>query len=471
MNPHKHEPFSVLVVDDEPALVRLVVAILESSGISPVMGCTDSHQVMGLLQEINAGVVLMDLVMPELRGEDLLPQVVELYPEVPVIMVTGTHDVDTAVCCMRLGAFDYLTKPVEPARLTAAVRRALELREWRAEYGSLKARLLAQELERPDAFATMLTSNTKMRALFCYAETIAKTNKPVLITGETGVGKELLANAIHKVSARPGQFVAVNAAGVDDAVFSDTLFGHVRGAFTSADSTHAGLIERAAGGTLFLDEIGDLSMASQVKLLRLLQEREYFPVGGDAPRQSDARIVLATNCDLEALINQGRFRPDLYYRLQIHQIHVPPLRERPDDLPLLLGHFIFESANALGKPVPEVSLELNAVLSAYSFPGNVREFEAMVYQAMTRHTGGRLSTDFFLKSMGKDYKSKPENGTGAAPEGGLTFPGNTFPTLKAASDFLVEEALRRSNGNQTAAAAMLGITPSALNKRLHRASD
>jgi DNA-binding NtrC family response regulator len=308
-----------------------------------------------------------------------------------------------------------------------------------------------------------------MRSIFQYIEAVAPSPRPVLITGETGVGKELVARAVHTLSNRKGAFTPVNVAGLDDHVFADTLFGHKRGAFTGAMEGRSGLLEQAAGGTLFLDEIGDLSAVSQVKLLRLLQEGEYLPLGSDLAKRSDARIVVATNQDLEAARNSGRFRKDLYYRLCGHRLQIPPLRERPEDLPVLLDYFLEKAANCLGKKKPTPPHELFKLLAAYRFPGNVRELESMIYNAVSIHTSGKLSMDAFKSEI---FKTQPGlSGAIASPadagEEKTVFP-DPLPTLKQVEQLLVDESLRRSNGNQAIAAMMLGITRQALNKRLKK---
>jgi DNA-binding NtrC family response regulator len=285
----------------------------------------------------------------------------------------------------------------------------------------------------------------------------------VLITGESGTGKELVARALHALS-RPGQpLVAVNVAGLDDNVFADTLFGHARGAFTGADSPRRGMIEAAGGGTLFLDEIGDLSLASQVKLLRLLQEGEYFPLGADQPRQSRARIVVATHQDLAARQAAGSFRKDLYFRLRTHHLHLPALRERKDDIPLLLDHFLETAASELSKKKPTPPPELALLLSTCSFPGNVRELRAMVFDAVSSHQARVLSMESFRRAIGES----PTLAMGNAPARSNPFAAVAdLPTLSSAVDLLIDEALRRAGGNQTIASRLLGISQPALSKRL-----
>ena len=340
----------------------------------------------------------------------------------------------------------------------------------RSEITSLKEYLITDRLEHEDLFAPFITRSKLMRAIFQYMEVIASSGQPVLITGETGVGKELIAKIIHSLSVCQGEFVAVNIAGLDDMVFSDTLFGHKKGAFTGADHEREGLVARAAGGTLFLDEIGALSESSQVKLLRLLQEQTYYPLGWDIIRQSRARIVCATNQDIQALMAQGRFRKDLYYRLRAHQVHVPPLCERREDIPLLLAHFLEEVAKSLNRKKPMPCPELIGLLSAYDFPGNVRELRAMVFDAVARHSSGKLSPESF-----KEFIAQASSGTiprdliPSQCDGDLFIRiFGHFPTLKEAEYLLISEALEQAKGSQGAAASILGITRQALNKRLHR---
>jgi DNA-binding NtrC family response regulator len=311
-----------------------------------------------------------------------------------------------------------------------------------------------------------------MRSIFQYIEAVAASPRPVLITGETGVGKELAARAVHSLSNRKGAFVPVNAAGLDDHVFADTLFGHKKGAFTGAMEGRPGLLEQAASGTLFLDEIGDLSAVSQVKLLRLLQDGEYLPLGSDVAKRSDARIVVATNQELEAARNSGRFRKDLYYRLCGHHIQIPPLAQRREDLTVLLDHFLDKAAASLGKKKPTPPDELIKLLAVYPFPGNVRELESMVYNAVSLHTAGKLSMEAFKAEI---FKKQPglAGDTAKGPtsaEARVVFP-EQLPTLRQVEQLLVEEALRRASGNQSIAAAMLGITRQALNKRLKKTAS
>ncbi len=462
----------VMMVDDEAQAITSFEMTLRSANMNNFIRCHDSRDVIPLLSNQEIEVMLLDLRMPHISGEELLPMITSDYPEIPVVVVTGSNDVDTAVKCMQYGAFDYILKPVEKSRLIGGVKRAVELRELQRENQLLKAHVLSDELEKPEAFSEIITVSTSMRSIFQYIEAIANSPRPVSITGETGVGKELIAKAVHTLSNREGDFVPVNVAGLDDHVFADTLFGHKKGAFTDAREARSGLIERAAGGTLFLDEIGDLSTTSQVKLLRLLQEGEFFPLGSDVAKRSDARIVVATNQDLEALQSSGQFRKDLYYRLCDHQIRIPPLRRRREDLAVLVEHFLEKASKTLDKKKPTPPVELTTLLSTYHFPGNIRELESMIFDAVSSHTSAKLSMDLFKSHISKRHQISPADAADSRPEKGtlISF-SHQLPTLKQIEQLLIDEALNRSNGNQSIAALSLGISRQALNKRLKKTNQ
>ena len=461
--------FPVMMVDDEAQAINSFEMTLRSANMNNFIRCHDSRDVMALLSSQEIEVMLLDLRMPHISGEDLLPQITADYPEIPVVVVTGSNDIDTAVKCMQSGAFDYILKPVEKSRLIGGVKRAVEMRELQRENQLLKAHVLSDKLEKPEAFSEIITISTSMRSIFQYIEAVAGSPRPVLITGETGVGKELVARAVHRLSGRAGEFVPVNVAGLDDDVFADTLFGHKKGAFTNAWEARIGLIERATGGTLFLDEIGDLSTVSQVKLLRLLQEGEFFPLGSDVAKRSDARIVVATNQDLDDLQSSGQFRKDLYYRLCDHQIHIPPLRQRREDLGVLVEHFLEKASRELGKKKPTPPIELVTLLSTYHFPGNIRELESMIFDAVSSHASGKLSMESFkmqiIKTPGSDTADSPPH------KGALSSFSHQLPTLKQIEQLLVDEALKRANNNQSIAALSLGISRQALNKRLKKKAE
>ena len=459
--PYPHDP--VLIIDDEEAILLSFDTILQMAGITNVITCSDPRKAMGLVAEKVPCLVLLDLNMPHINGEAIIDEITSRYPRVVIIVVTGRIDAETAVDCMKSGAADYLVKPVEEERLLEAVKKGLHA----AAQPTAGTSRPQPSLSVPGAFAPIVTSSPRMHELFTYIESIAATDQPLLIKGETGTGKELLARATHMASGRKGPFVAVNVAGLDDNVFSDTLFGHLRGAFTGADRERAGLIEKAAGGTLFLDEIGDLTHASQVKLLRLLQENEYMPLGSDSLRHSSARIITSTHVDLWEQQEKGAFRKDLHYRLRTHRLHIPPLRERTGDLPLLLDHFLDHAASSLNKPRPRTPGELLSLLGTYTFPGNVRELQAMIFDAVAQHREGPLALTAFREHIGHMRALEQPDPGALHLSPGRGFSGaEPLPSIKQATAMLIEEAMQRSNNNQSVAASLLGISQQALSKRL-----
>lgn len=466
MSETRYPSFTVLLVDDEPSWLGSLSLTLEScAAISNIATCSDSRQVMEILEGGRVGLVLLDLTMPNLSGEELLEQIAERHPEIAVIVVSGLNQIETAVRCMKLGAFDYCVKTDEENRIVGGVLRAIKMLEMRREYQEMSQRFVSRELRHPEAFETIITADRSLLDIFSYVEAVAKSPQPLLITGESGVGKELIARAAHRLSGCRGKLVTVNVAGLDDTVFADTLFGHLRGAFTGAEQVRRGMVEESADGTLFLDEIGDLSIPSQVKLLRLLQEGEYFPLGSDLPKRIKARIIVATHQNLPEKERSGAFRRDLYYRLRTHQVHLPPLRDRKRDIPLLLDHFLEEAARILSKKKPTPPRGLAQYLATYCFPGNVRELKAMVYDAVSVHRDRMLSMDTFIKSIERLQWQCVATGGDASRQNPFSGFGE-LPTFSDAAAFLVLEALDRAGGNQTLASRLLGISQPALSKRL-----
>jgi DNA-binding NtrC family response regulator len=453
---------NILIVDDDDVIVELYGSILEAAGWSDTLRCSDSRKVMELLRENDVSAILLDLYMPHISGQELLDQIMGEFPDIPVIILTLEDKIDVAVECMKVGAFDFMTKPIDENRLANSIAHAVRVHALQYEVHVLSRRHGVADLENPAAFESIVTGSDVMMTMFAYIEAIVQSPKALLITGESGTGKDLVARAVHDASGRSGQFVAVNVSGLDDTMFSDTLFGHRRGAFTGADSVRKGLIEQAANGTLFLDEIGDLDNAAQVKLLRLLQDGEYYPLGSDSQGHSSARIVAATNADLQEKQADGSFRRDLYYRLMAHHVRIPPLRERIEDLPLLLDHFIAESARLLNRPAPSAPARLADILASYSFPGNIRELQSLVHDVVSRDTGSILSAEYFV-----DYIESHRQESGELVTGTQRFSfREPFPTLREVEQFLIDEALERSGGNQTVAARMLGVSQSTLSRRL-----
>ncbi|PID59225.1 MAG: two-component system response regulator [Ignavibacteriae bacterium] len=467
MKENKYPQSPILLVDDEINLLNSFELTLIENGIDNTILCSDSRKVMEILNNEKVSVILLDLSMPYVRGEELLKEIVPNFPEIQVIVVTGDTDLETAIECMKLGAVDYIVKPVEQNRFINAIEKALEIERLKSENNSLRAIITSDKIEKPEAFTEIITENPKMKSMFQYMEAISNTTEPILITGETGVGKELIARALHKLSENKNEFVTTNIAGLDDQMFSDTLFGHKKGAFTNAVQDRKGQIERASGGSIFLDEIGDLGPQSQVKLLRLLQEKEFYPLGSDIPRYTDALIILATNKDLEQMVKKGEFRKDLYYRLNVHHITPVPLRERLDDLPYLVEHFLDKAAKSFNKKKPTVPVELYTLLSTYDFPGNIRELQAIIFDAVGTHKSKIMSLDVFKKHINysESVIEEFEEDDKLNEDEKVTF-GKVLPTLKEVQSLLVDEALKRTNNNQSIAAHLLGVTRQALNKRV-----
>lgn len=464
----------ILLVDDEEHFLSTAELVLNSNRFTNVETCNKSSKVIDQLKEKEYSLVALDINMPEISGKELLPKILENFPEMVVIIITAINDVENAVECMKLGAFDYLVKPIDEERFLASINRGLYFASIRNENIRLRESLFKDKLEFPDAFSKIITNSNMMISIFKYIEAIARTNLPVLVTGETGVGKELIANAIHEISGREGELVSLNVAGVDDNLFSDTLFGHKKGAFTGADIERKGLIEQAESGSLFLDEIGDLSIESQVKLLRLLQDGKYFPLGSDVAKLSNARLILATHKNLDKMKDDNTFRKDLYYRLQAHHVHIPPLRERKKDIPILISHFIGKASEELNKKRPKSPKELYTILSNYSFPGNIRELEGLIFDAVSRHSSGILSIESIRKkTIGTEKEVKEKNISPTQPENfsdSIIFTSQ-FPTFKTAELLMIKEALKRTDNNQTIAAQLLGITRRALNNRIQRLKE
>ncbi len=460
---------TILVIDDEPGILSSFAWLFEDCGYN-VVTASNGQEGLTAFHRSNPDLIFTDLRMPVMDGLTFLRAVKELNVEVPVIIISGNGIVSDAIAAIKLGAYDYITKPVVSlTELEIIARRALDSVELRRETNALRQKLLSGELSYGTAFSAITTCNAEMRRIFSYIEAVAPGSQPVLITGQTGTGKELVARSVHTASGRSGSFVAVNVAGLDDQSFSDTLFGHVKGAFTGAERMREGMIAQATGGTLFLDEIGDLPEPSQIKLLRLLQEQEYHPLGSDRAQKSNARIVAATNRELKVMSESGRFRQDLYFRLCTHQIHIPSLSERLEDIPLLLEQFVAEAAASFAKDVPSIPQELCAYLASHDFSGNVRELKAMVFDAVAQHkSGNQLSKECFLKSMGTRTSASAQVD---CPSVMLPFqvePTDRIPTLKEAEQLLIRLAMERAGGNQGVAARYLGITRQGLNKMLHR---
>jgi DNA-binding NtrC family response regulator len=458
----------VLLIDDEVDVLESYRATLQFNKVNNVVLCSESHKAVDLLSTSEFSAVVLDLTMPQVTGQEILGKVHQMNPGLPVIVATGSSRIEVAVECMRAGAFDYITKPIEESRLIASIHHALDIGELHNENIVLTKGVMKRTLDHPEVFAPILTTNAVMKAIFVYVEAIAASPRPILITGESGTGKEGFARAVHALSGRKGKFVSVNVAGLDDTMFSDTLFGHRKGAFTGADLDRPGLVEQASSGTLFLDEIGSLEMHSQVKLLRLLQEKEYYQLGSDVLKYANVAVVAATNEDLRARMDQGKFRNDLYFRLKTHHIRIPPLRERLDDLQMLIAHFAEEASRTLGKPLPETPPSLARNLYGYSFPGNIRELQSMIFDAVGMGSLDHLGDGFQAEQVSAPVGEAERGSEACTPLDRPFWYTGTIPKLCDVEDFLIREAIEKSGGNQSLAANMLGVSQSTLSRRLRK---
>lgn len=454
---------TVMIVDDEAPTVNGLHFALKLNGFKNIINCTDSSKALSLIEKNDVRILLLDLWMPRVSGEEILKAVSEKYPHIFVIIITAIDDVNTAVKCLKMGARDYVVKPFEIEGLISRIKHLIEMDSLKNENISLRKALFTTPFKQSKAFDAIVTHSKKMLAIFQYIEAIASSNHPVLITGESGVGKELIASAIHQCSHRKGDFTPVNIAGLDDTLFSDTLFGHIKGAFSGAETTRDGLIMKAGVGTLFLDEIGDLTMNSQIKLLRLLQDKSFYQLGSDIPKKTDARIVAATNQDLTKLVREKKFRLDLFYRLQSHSIDVPPLRERKEDIPLLVTHFFKLEASDLMEKAKCFSQEALNLLQRYNFPGNIRELQGIVIDSIRLSSAAEIGMD----SLTERLKLNEDFNVAELEDNSVVF-SDQLPSLKEIEELLIEEALKRADQNQTVAARLLGISRRALNNRIVR---
>lgn len=463
MKAGRYPALPLLLVDSVWSSLISTESLLAAQGINNFARCLDADAVLDELERRRCSAVVLDLGVSQVAGERLLGAIGREFPQLPVIAVAGVDDVDQAVRCIKLGAFDYVAQPVEPARLTKALEHALALSDLRDENRALRDRVLSPAITDLAAFAPILTNNDRMFSIFRYAESIAGSPRPLLITGEPGVGKELLARAIHRLSECGGAFVALEFDQIGQPAITETLFGRERSA--SGGRGRHGLIERAQDGFLYLDGLAELSEDTQDRLLRLLQDGNFQAVGATRLRRSDARVITSSSGDLWALCKAGRLRKDLNFRLRAHHIDIPPLRQRPSDVPLLLEDFVQQTAAELTLPSPVIPDRAIELLLAYRFPGNVTELRKMAIAAVHATTGPTLDTTALQRHI-EAARAQPLNAldgeAGGAP---VMFPAQ-LPKMKETADLLLKEALRRSNGNQSLAGRMLGISQQAVSKRL-----
>ena len=455
---------TILIVDDDAGFLESIRRMLITNDCTNVLALNDSRKVISELDRGGISVVLLDWIMPHVTGAELLDQIISTYPNVPVIIMTAVTDSETVVKCIRQGAYDYINKPIDESRLLSCLRKAIQVSAYEERVQRLSAYLQGAPLARHEIFSEIITCSPKMQGVLKTIESVAPASSPILITGETGVGKELIARAIHRASNLTGKFIPVNVASLDDEMFSDTLFGHVKGAYTGASEARDGLVSQAAGGTLFFDEIGDMGHESQVKLLRLLQEQEYFRIGSDSVQKCRARIVAASNRNFEEMRAKGQFRQDLYFRVCGYQIHIPPLRERPEDIPLLVDHYVDKIATELGKKPPLIPQVVLEALEEHLFVGNVRELINMVRQAVTLASGMSLSVECF-----PGLSVAPSNNLRIIKDKLYRLQGTfeSFPSFEEVERLMVEEALHATEGSRTDAARMLGISRTTLLKKLN----
>jgi len=440
--------FNVMVVDDEKNIRAGLGKAIELDGHN-VLLAEDGQRALETLEEEEVDLIIADLKMPRVSGEELLRRVVESYPTLPVIILTGHGTIETAVQAMRDGAYDFLTKPVNLDRLSLLVKRALSTREL-----ALQHRALQEELQQKRQFANIIGKSAEMKRIFDIVRQVAPTKASVLITGESGVGKELIADALHNMSNRQEKpFIKVHCAALSESLLESELFGHEKGSFTGAVARKRGRFELAHMGSIFLDEIGEIDQSVQIKILRVLQEKTFERVGGEQTLEVDVRIISATNKDLKHEIERGNFREDLYYRLNVVNIHIPPLRERKEDIPLLVSGFIKEFATENGKPVEGIDPKARALLYNYSWPGNVRELRNSIESAVVMSKGTIITPDDLPPSIAADSESNYVRIQLGA-------------TMADAEKELIRANLAANRGNKSRTAEVLGIGRKTLHRKL-----
>lgn len=439
----------ILVVDDEPSMREMLKIVLKREGFEVLVAKSGSEALETIKRE-PVDLLLSDIRMPDVSGVEVLRAAKAQNRDIVAFMMTAYASTDTAVEAMRLGAVDYFTKPFSMDELKLKVRHHLESHKLKVEN-----LLLKRALETSYEFSNIIGRSDQMVEIFKMIDTIAKTNSTVLLTGESGTGKDMVARAIHTHSLRKDQpFVALNCGAVPETLLESELFGHMRGAFTSADSNKKGLVEVAERGTIFLDEIGEMNAAMQVKLLRILQDRKFRRLGGTEEVHADIRVIAATNQDLEKLVAEGKFREDLFYRINVIPIHLPPLRERREDIPLLAERFLSRFALQMEKPVRAISHEAMELLQAYTWPGNVRELENVIERAVALEQTPAVLPETLPQHVRRGGPARPGPVAADMPEGGIDLEAHVDEIYK---DHIVQ-ALKRAGGVQVKAAEMLRMS-------------
>lgn len=461
---------TVLCVDDEAASLQILEGALEEVGYR-VIAVRNIQAALTVLRRGGVDLVVSDYRMPEGTGLELLASMDQEEMRVPLIMVTGHASIEHAVAAIKAGAIDYITKPVQPAQLQFAAEQALELARLRLENERLKQEVNALRQERE-----ILGESPAIARVLDTVRTVAPARAAVLLQGESGTGKELFARALHAMSGRDGAFVSINCAALPDSLVEATLFGHEKGAFTGALKQVKGAFERAHRGTLLLDEISEMRLDLQSKLLRVVQEQEFERVGGSAPIRVDVRIVATTNRDLAAEVGAGHFREDLYFRLSVVPLLIPPLRERLEDIPLLANHFARMAARELGRPAPRIPPETLERLAAHDWPGNVRELAHAVERAVLLTPGDILRPESFDRGSFGLVAGASRPGPGAGQEA-LVPPSDPMQVILPdlhigrARELLIQRALDVTGQNRTRAAELLGVSVRTLRSHLNSPSD
>ncbi len=440
--------FTILIIDDEKNIREGLSASLELEGYNTVLA-KDGKEGLALISRGDIDLVITDLRMPLVSGEEVLAKVSSESPGLPVIVLTGHGSIDTAVDAMRNGAYDFLTKPLSLDRLTLIVKRALQNREL-----VLQHRQLQEELDSKKSFESIIGKSAEMQKIFDMVRRVADSKASVLITGESGVGKELIANALHNLSSRKEKsFIKVHCAALSETLLESELFGHEKGSFTGALARKRGRFELAHGGSIFLDEIGEIDQNVQIKLLRVLQEKEFERVGGEDTIQIDVRVIAATNKDLEKQISVGKFREDLFYRLNVVHIHIPPLRERKDDIPLMVTQFLEEFAKENGKNIRGIDSRARSALYTYDWPGNIRQLRNCMESAVVMCQGTNITIDDLPPSVIQNTHSD----TIQIPVG---------ISLSEAEKIIIQQNLAVQNGNKSKTADILEIGRKTLHRKL-----
>jgi DNA-binding NtrC family response regulator len=487
---------TILIVDDDPAQRRLLQAAVERNGFETRLAEDGAKAVAALEKFDDIALMLLDLVMPGMSGQEVLQEARRRRPDVPSIVLTATGGIDTVVRAMQAGAADFFVKPAAPERIMVSIRNALEMTTLKTEVTRLKKKATATL-----GFDDMVADAPVMAPVVRMGKRAASSNIPVLILGESGVGKELLARAIQGASERSGKpFVTVNCGAIPENLVESILFGHVKGAFTGAVDNHAGKFAEASTGTLFLDEVGELPLDMQVKLLRVLQEGEVDPVGAKRPVKVDVRIISATNKDLQKLVSEGRFREDLFYRLNVFPIEAPPLRERKEDIPALISRFVARFNAEEGRTVRGAGADAMALIQAYEWPGNVRQLENMIFRAVILCEGDYLQPEDFPQLAGVRPLPTPKpandlrdmrlpmpandliaevaaaavepglmavvNAAAQSPQVPVFDPEGHLRALEAVERDLIELALEHYAGHMSEIARRLGIGRSTLYRKL-----